>query len=138
MDTWLIDTALLKTLATPKAAILRRWCDTHDASLFVSVASLTEIAAGVAKMPSSQSERAKAMCEWLDAFAARFADRIHPIGTEISLRAGAFLPSLVNGVPRHRLHDALLVATAEIHGHGLLTRREAIFGAWTKVPIATP
>jgi predicted kinase len=37
----------------------------------------------------------------------------------------------------HRFHDALLVATAQIHGHGLVTRRDQTFGPWTKVPIAT-
>jgi hypothetical protein len=43
---------------------------------------------------------------------------------------------LQNGLPRHRFHDAVLVATAQAHGHGLLTRRDTIFGPWTNVPIA--
>ncbi len=35
------------------------------------------------------------------------------------------------GLPIHRFHDVLLVATAQVHGHCLLTKRDAVFGAWT-------
>ena len=138
MTTWLIDTALFTMLASPRAASLRNWLEANDASLFLSAASLTEIAAGVAKIPASQSLRANALRAWLDEFTTRYADRIRLVDPEIATRAGALLPYLQNGYPRHRFHDALLVATAQIHGHGLLTRRDAIFGPWTEVPMATP
>jgi hypothetical protein len=39
---------------------------------------------------------------------------------------------------RHRFHDAVLAATAQIHGHRLLTKRVSIFGAWTQVKVASP
>ena len=136
MTTWLIDTALLKTLASPKAASLRQWCEANNASLFLSAASLTEIAAGIGKKPASHARRADALREWLGGLTSQFADRIHPTDTEISVRAGALLPRLTNGHPRYRFHDAILVATAQAHGHGLLTRRDAIFGPWTNVSIA--
>jgi hypothetical protein len=29
-----------------------------------------------------------------------------------------------------------LIATAQIHGHGLITRREEVFGPWTQTPVA--
>ena len=35
-------------------------------------------------------------------------------------------------------HDVLLVATAQVHGHFLLTKRDAVFGAWTGVKLASP
>jgi transcription elongation GreA/GreB family factor len=35
-------------------------------------------------------------------------------------------------------HDVLLVATAQTHGHSLLTKREAAFGAWTNIDVASP
>jgi hypothetical protein len=38
-----------------------------------------------------------------------------------------------NGPARHHFHDALLVATAQILGHGVLTRRDGVFGPWIKV-----
>ncbi len=40
------------------------------------------------------------------------------------------------GPPRHRFHDALLIATAQVFGHGLLTKREAVFRSWTNVKVA--
>ena len=137
MSTWLVDTPLCKMLATPKAKPLLEWCEANEASLFISAASLTEVALGINKLPGSQSQRAKAQRTWLDEIITRFADRIHPVDAAIATRAGALLPSLTNGHLRHRFHDALLVATAQMHGHGLITRRDGIFGPWTQTPMAT-
>jgi predicted nucleic acid-binding protein len=137
MSTWLLDTPLFNMLATPKAKPLLEWCEVNKPSLFISAASLTEVARGIDKLPVSQSQRANAQRKWLDEIITRFADRIHPVDVAIAIRAGGVLPSLTNGHPRHRFHDALLVATAQLHGHGLITRRDGIFGFWTKVPIAT-
>ena len=138
MTTWLMDTALFKMPATPNAASLQKWFEANDASHFLLAASLAEINAGIARLSGKASARGAALKTWFDRLAMQFADRIHPIDPEIAKRAGALLSSLQNGPARHRFHDALLLATAQIHGHGLLTRRDAIFGPWTKVPIATP
>jgi len=137
MTTWLMDTPLMKMLASPKAVALHHWCEANSASLFLSAASLTEITAAICKIQASQPQRAAALRDWLDVIVTRFTDRIHPVDSNISLRAGAVLPNLAHDIPRHRLHDAILVATARNHGHGLLTRRDAIFGSWTQTPIAT-
>jgi predicted nucleic acid-binding protein len=137
MATWLMDTALFNTLASPKAAILDKCFEANDASIFLSAASLPEIVHGIGKMSGSQAHRGIPMRSWFDVLTSRYADRIHQVDPEIAVRAGAVLSSMRNGLPRHRFHDALLVATAQLRGHGLLTRRDAIFGPWTKVPIAT-
>jgi len=137
MTTWLMDTPLAKMLASPKATALSHWCEANSASLFLSAASLTEITACICKIQANQPQRAEALREWLDVIVTQFADRIHPVDAEISVQAGAVLPHLAHCLPRHRLHDAVLVATARTHGHGLLTRRDAIFGSWTQTPIAT-
>jgi hypothetical protein len=55
---------------------------------------------------------------------------------ELFSRAGALMPYLRASPDRFRLHDAILVATAQVYGHGLLTRREDTFGSWTQTPIA--
>jgi toxin FitB len=137
MSTWLLDTPLFNMLATPKAKRLREWCEANKPSLFISAASLTEVARGIDKLSGSQSQRANAQRKWLDEILTRFADRVHPVDAAIATRAGESLPHLIIGHQRHRFHDALLVATAQIHGHGLITRRDGIFGPWTKVQIAT-
>jgi predicted nucleic acid-binding protein len=136
MSTWLMDTALFKMLATPKANPLLAWCQANDASLYISAASLTEISLGINKLPGSQYQRAEVQQNWLNDIITRFADRIHPVDPVIATRAGESLPYLTIGHPRHRFHDALLVATAQIHGHGLITRRDTIFGPWTQTRIA--
>jgi predicted nucleic acid-binding protein len=136
MSTWLMDTPLFKMLATPKVKPLLEWCKANDASLYISAASLTEVALGINKLPGLQSQRANAQRNWFDEIITRFADRIHPVDAAIAARAGAVLPSLTTSLPRHRFHDALLVATAQMHGHGLVTCRDRTFGRWTKVPIA--
>lgn len=135
MTTWLIDTALFKALAPGGATSVRDWLKTNEASIFLSAASLVELSAAIARTPESQNQRRKAMRAWLDGLVMKYADRIHPVDLQIAVRAGALMSNLTAGPPRHRFHDATLVATAQIHGHGLLTKREAIFGSWTKLPI---
>jgi predicted nucleic acid-binding protein len=136
MSTWLLDTPLFNMLATPKAKPLLEWCEANKPSLFISAESLTEISAAIGKMSANRWQRGEALRIWFDEITRRFADRIHPVDTAIAIRAGGVLPSLTNALPRHRFHDALLVATAQLYGHGLITRRDGIFGPWTQTPIA--
>jgi predicted nucleic acid-binding protein len=136
MNTWLIDTALLKMLATPQATILRQWLHANNPELFLSAVSLTEIAAAINKTAARQPERAHALRVWLEGIISHFGDRIHSVDSEVSMRAGALIPRVASGLPRFRLHDAVLLATARTYGHGLLTRREGVFGSWTETPIA--
>jgi predicted nucleic acid-binding protein len=137
MNTWLMDTPLLKMLATAKAKPLLDWCEANDASLFISAASLAHVAQAISKLPASQSQGAKALRSWLDKINARSTDRIHPVDAEIAMRAGVLLPCRTTGLQIHHFHDALLVATAQRHGHGLVTGRGGIFVPWAQVEIAT-
>jgi hypothetical protein len=52
--------------------------------------------------------------------------------------ASGLLPYRQIGPARHRFHDAVLAATAQVHGHGLLTKRQPVFGAGTQVKVAPP
>lgn len=132
MTTWLIDTALFKALAPGGATSVGDWLKTNQASVFLSAASLVELSAAIARTPESQNQRRQAMRAWLDGLATAYADRIHPVDSHTAVRAGALMANLTSPL-RHRFHDATLVATAQIHGHGLLTKREPIFGPWTKL-----
>ena len=89
MSTWLMDTPLLKMLRPEKAKPLLYWCEANDASLFISAASLTHVAQGIDKLPTSQSQGAEALRNWLDRIIDRFGDRIHPVDTAIARRAGS-------------------------------------------------
>jgi toxin FitB len=139
--TWLIDTALFKSLApgVPKGATLRSWIETHEDPLFLSVASLVEIEAVIERSRHRDAKRADALHQWLDGLITTFSDRIHPIDVNVAIRAGRLLPyRQQSDDARHRFHDAVLAATAQIHGHRLLTKRVTILGAWTQVKVASP
>jgi hypothetical protein len=103
-------------LATPKAKPLLEWCEANKPSPFISAESLTEISAAIGKMSANRCQRGDALRTWLDEITKLFADRIHSVDAAIAMRAGRILPSLTHAQPRHRFHDALLVATAQYHG----------------------
>jgi predicted nucleic acid-binding protein len=54
---------------------------------------------------------------------------IHHVDVKVAMRAGELMRSWRGGLPIHRFHDVLLVATAQVHGHCLLTKRDAVFDA---------
>ena len=140
MKTWLIDTALFATLgpASSQKSGLRHWLDTHSEPVFLSTVSLVEIEAAIGRVPASQQARISALQDWLDGLLAAFGDRIHLVDAAVAVRAGKLLPHCHTGLPRYRFHDVVLVATAQMHGHGLLTKREGVFGAWTNIAVAYP
>ena len=140
MTSLLIDTALFKSLAPGKlpANSLRHWIETHEDAVFLSAASIVELEAAIARTPASQAIRAEALTKWLDGLVTNFSDRIHPVDVKVAARAGDLMRHLRVGPghPRHRFHDALLVATAQVYGHGILTKREVVFRSWTNVKVA--
>jgi toxin FitB len=133
-------TTLFKSLAPggPKGATLRSWIETHEDPLFLSAASLVELKAVIDKVRGRDTKRAEALQAWLDGLVTTFSDRIHPIDIHVAVRAGRLLPYRQEGLIRDRFHDVILAATAQIHGHGLLTKRVTVFGAWTHVKVAPP
>ena len=124
MDTWLIDTALFKSLAPggPQGDTLRSWIETHEDPLFLSTAFLVELKAVIDKIRGRETKRAEALQAWFDGLVTTFSDRIHPIDIHVAVRAGSLLPYRQEGLPRDRFYDVVLAPTAQIHGHGLLTR----------------
>jgi PIN domain nuclease of toxin-antitoxin system len=140
LKTWLIDTALFATLgpASSQKSGLRHWLGTHREPVFLSTVSLVEIEAAIGRVPASQQARISALQDWLDGLLSAFGDRIHLVDAAVAVRAGKLLPHCHTGLPRYRFHDVVLVATAQMHGHGLLTKREGVFGAWTNIAVASP
>ena len=140
MNTWLIDTALFKSLGpgASKRSTLRGWIEAHEDPVFLSAASLVELEAAIRRIRAGQRERADSLQRWIDGLVTTFADRIHSVDAEVALRAGRLMSSCQAGYPRHRFHDVVLVATAQVYGHGLLTKRDGVFGAWTGIKVASP
>jgi predicted nucleic acid-binding protein len=100
----------------------------HREPVFLSTVSLVEIEAAIGRVPSSRQPHIWALRNWLDSLISTFSDRIHLVDAAIAVRAGQLLPHCSTGYPRYRFHDVVLVATAQTHGHGLLTKAGG--GVW--------
>jgi toxin FitB len=88
-----------------------------DADIYLSVLVLGEIRKGVERVRSSDPAQARALEKWLTTVVGSFAERILPIDQAVADewgRMGAKRP--VSTV------DALLAATAKVHGMTLATR----------------
>jgi hypothetical protein len=117
---------------------LRHWLDMHREPVFLSTVSLVKIEAAIGRVPSSQQPHICALRNWLDGLITTFRDRIHLVDATVAVRAGKLLPHCRTWLPRYRFHDVVLVATAQTHGHSLLTKREGVFGAWTNIAVPSP
>ena len=137
MESWLIDTALFESLAPggPQTDSFRQWLETHEDPVFLSAASIRKIEAAIKRIPASQGERVDALTKWLDGLVTNFSDRIDPLDGKVAARATEIRQR--TGFISVRYHDALLAATAQLYGHGLLTKRLPAFGAWTNVKVAS-
>ncbi len=129
MTTWLIDTALFKS--PPHGSTkptLRHWIRANDDPIFLSSASIIVLMAAIGKITAIRNGRTDGLRSWLDYLVANFPDRIHPVDINIAVRAGALWRETYLANPKVRFHDAVLSATAEFHGHTLLTMRQNDFG----------
>lgn len=99
----------------PRAAAWLRGVDQAD--LYVSVLSLGEIESGIAKLARKDPQAAAMFDEWARVIRADFANRIVAVDLEIASVWGRI--SAPHSLP---IVDALLAATAMVHGMTLVTR----------------
>ena len=140
MESWLIDIALFNSLAPGglETDSFRQWVETNEDPFFLSAASIRRLQVAITKIPTSQVERADALTKWLDGLVTNFSDRIHPAVGEVYARATEITCNWQPTGARVRYHDVLLAATAQLYGHGLLTKRLPVFGSWANVKVASP
>jgi predicted nucleic acid-binding protein len=111
-----------------------RWADTVDsASLFLSAITILELERGILLLERRDPKQAGLLRAWFDnQVLPEFNGRILPIDQDVALRAARLhIPD-----PRSE-RDALIAATALVHGMTIVTRNTADFAA-TKVPIVNP
>lgn len=132
MVRFLADTCLMSDAKRGRAAPLAWVRATPPTAVFVSVVSLGEFRRGVVKLMRSDIATAQRLAAWLETIRAEFATRILPISDEVALRWG----ELTAQRPRP-LADALIAATALVHGLTVVTRNVADF-ADTGVSIVDP
>ena len=111
-----------------------RWADTVDAvTLYISAITVLELELGVLLMEHRDAKQARGLRNWLDEHVLpEFADRILPVDAVVARRcAHLHVPD-----PRSE-RDALIAATALVHGMTIVTRNASDFAA-TGVKVFDP
>jgi predicted nucleic acid-binding protein len=123
---YLVDTNVISELRNPRTA--NRNVVAWDASvspslLYVSIVSIMELEIGVRQKEHSDVRQGQLLRDWLEnKVLPAFSGRILPIDLEIARRCAAL------HVPHPRpLGDALISATALVHGMTVVTRDEKDF-----------
>ncbi len=123
---FLLDTNVLSELRRrerthPKVAA---WADTvHAADLYLSVITILEIEAGTLQLARRDAAQGRMLRGWIDGkVMPAFADRILPIDTAVAQYCARL------HVPDPRAErDALIAATALVHGMRVVTRNVVDF-----------
>lgn len=101
-----------------------RWAATLDADdLFLSVVVIMELEVGVLRLERRDPDQAAILRSWIDDhLLLEFADRILPVDITVARRAAKL------HVPRTRPErDAMIAATALVHGMAVATRNTGDF-----------
>ncbi|MCF5225929.1 type II toxin-antitoxin system VapC family toxin [Pseudomonas syringae] len=122
---FLLDTNVVSELRKRNAdANVLRWSRTQMASsLFISSITILELETGILRVERRDPTQGAALRMWLDHHVLKaFAGRILPIDTQVAKRcAQLHVPD-----PRSEC-DALIAATALVHGITVVTRNTADF-----------
>ena len=135
---YLLDTNVVSELRKAKTAKVdanvRIWAECVSAlSLFLSAITILELETGILLIERRDSSQGAALRSWLDLqVLPAFSGRILAVDTVVALRCARL------HVPDPRSdRDALIAATALVHGLIIVTRNVADF-APTGVPILNP
>jgi len=135
---YLLDTNVVSEMRKTKTgkadANVRNWAECVSAlSLFLSAITILELETGILLIERRDSSQGAALRSWLDLqVLPAFSGRILAVDTVVALRCARL------HVPDPRSdRDALIAATALVHGLIIVTRNVADF-APTGVPILNP
>jgi len=135
---YLLDTNVVSALRKAKSKKadknLVKWANSVSAtSLFISVITLLEIETGILSVERKDAHQGAVLKVWLDTHVLpAFSERILPIDIAVAQRCAKL------HVPDPKSdRDALIAATALVHGMTVVTRNIADFES-TKVKLINP
>lgn len=132
---FLLDTNVVSELRTTRAdRSVTTWAASIPAaSLFISVITVLELELGVRLLERRDPRQGAAIRTWLEGHVlTAFAARILPVDIPVALECARL------HVPDRRAErDALIAATALVHGMTVVTRNTSDFSA-TSVPLLDP
>ena len=120
---YLLDTCVVSELTKPRPnQAVVRWVNCHDEhGMFLSVLTIGELHKGIAKLPTGP--RRERLETWVrEDLSSRFHGRILPVDTEVAATWGAMLGVAEVGGGPLPVVDALIGATARVHGCVVVTR----------------
>jgi predicted nucleic acid-binding protein len=117
----LVDTNVWSeaTRRDPSAQV-RRWAEANGDKLYISAVVLAELRSGCVLMPPGK--RREALERQIEAIARRHADRILAFDEAASLHYGKVLASARRAGRPIQTADAMIAATALVHGFSVATR----------------
>lgn len=121
---YLLDTNVVSELRRkrPDPSVLRWYDGVRSDELFLSVLVVGELRRGVELLRRKDHDAAEAIDAWLGELSTRFRDRILPVSQEVADQWGRLgVPDPLPAV------DALMAATALVHGLTLVTRNVGDF-----------
>ena len=135
---YLLDTNVVSELRKARLgkadANVAAWADSVDAAeLFVSAISIMELELGVLSIERKDAAQGAVLRAWMERHVLpEFAERMLPVDTAVAQRcARLHMPD------RRGERDALIAATALVHGMAMVTRNVADFEP-TGVTIVDP
>lgn len=135
--TYLLDTCALSEFTKPKpSASVDAWfAQIPEGTDFVSVLTLGELEKGIAKLATSR--RRASLEKWFGDLRGRFSSRILAVDEPVALEWGRITArGELAGHPIPSI-DALIAATAIVHGLAVVTRNASDI-ARTGAPIIDP
>lgn len=137
---YLLDTCIVSELANrhPVSGVLE-WLKAQDSeSLYLSVVTIGELRKGIAKRGGD--DRGLKLEQWLrEDILGAFSDRILPVDNQVALEWGRLCGEAERTGRKRPALDALIAATATVHGLQLVTRNISdMEGMGLRLPILNP
>ena len=136
---FVLDTNVVSELRKAKAgkanAGVTEWAKGVPATLmFMSVISLHELEHGVLLAERRDPAQGDVLRQWLDtSVIAAFAARLLPVDEHVARRAAA-----LHAPDPAPFRDALIAATAQVHGMTVVTRNVGDFGRFAGLEVTNP